>query len=85
MESSALPRREAGTLTASRLARRFLMIGDSFLSNVGWFFFTAWGVAVAIVGCIAFSRELRSWKALFVFAQNAAPPRPASPDHSQSR
>jgi hypothetical protein len=84
MESSDA-RREAATLTASRHARRLLMIGDSFLSNAGWFFFTAWGLAIAIVGCIAFGRELRAWKALFIFAQNAAPPRPAAPDRSKSR
>jgi hypothetical protein len=38
-------------------------LGDLFLSNAGWLFFTAWSVVVAFVTVKAFGRDLLPAKA----------------------
>ncbi|HEY6373308.1 MAG TPA: hypothetical protein VIX37_22215 [Candidatus Sulfotelmatobacter sp.] len=40
-----------------------MTLGDSFLSNAGWLFFSAWGVIVAVVTVKAFGRDLLPAKA----------------------
>jgi hypothetical protein len=85
MESSALPRREVVPLTASRHAMRFLMIGDLFLSNIGWFFFTAWGVVVGAVSLKAFGHELFQQKTSLAALPEASPTRPTQAPSSAPR
>ena len=51
-----------------------MTFADSFLSNAGWLFFTAWSVIVAVVTVKAFGRDLLPSK-----ADLDAPPGPCPP------
>jgi hypothetical protein len=48
------------------------MMSDSFLSDAGWLFFTAWSVVIGAVSIAAFGHDLLPSKARFFSLQKAA-------------
>jgi hypothetical protein len=61
-----------------------MTLTDSFLSNAGWLFFTAWTAVVAAVGIIAFGRDLLPRRAHLNPARKSQPADQVHPTQSST-
>jgi hypothetical protein len=61
-----------------------MTFSDSFLSNAGWLFFTAWSVVIAALCVTAFGRDLLAWKSLLEPAPKSQNPAEVRPTQSSA-
>ncbi len=62
-----------------------MTLGEVFLSNAGWLFFTAWSVIVGVVTVKAFGRDLLPTKARLDSQPGSRPAQPATSARARVR